>query len=184
MDEYKSEDLFGGKNEFLRKPQEAITADRRYRYMYGYNDTIILNRYWNVYFQDYYHMTINYEERQSISFCEKSETETESTLDLFPPMLFCNAANDSSRQYICAEDKFLRKDITIDHPFVKWILDNANLLNQYYQRQFQQIVDCLCNESGKHILNKCNNIRQQLMKLPEHHGVDVGNFPLLSMDDF
>lgn len=33
-----------------------------------------------------------------------------------------------------------------------------------------------------HII-KCNNIRQHLIKLPEHHGVDVNNFPLLSMDD-
>ena len=169
---------------FLRKPQETITADRRYRYMHENSDTIILNRYWNAYFQDYYHMTINYEEGQSISFCEKSGTETESILDLFPPMLFCKSANDRSRQYICAEDSLWRKGITIDHPFVKWLLENAFLLNQYYQRQFRQIVDCLCSESGKHILNECNNIRQQLMKLPEHHGVDVDSFPLLSMDDF
>lgn len=169
---------------FLRKPLETITADRRYRYVHEYSDTIILNSYWNAYFQDYYHMTINYEEGQSISFCEKSETETESALDLFPSMLYCKAANDRSRQYICADDRFWRKGITVDHPFVKWLLENAFLLNQYYQRQFQQIVDCLCNESGKHILNKCNNIRQQLMKLPEHHGVDVDSFPLLSMDDF
>ncbi len=138
---------------FLRKPLETITADRRYRYVHEYSDTIILNSYWNAYFQDYYHMTINYEEGQSISFCEKSETETESALDLFPSMLYCKAANDRSRQYICADDRFWRKGITVDHPFVKWLLENAFLLNQYYQRQFQQIVDCLCNESGKHILN-------------------------------
>ncbi len=176
--------FFAERMNFLRKPLETVTADRRYRYKHEYSDTIILNRYWNAYYQDYYHMTINYEEGQSIFFCEKSETETESALDLFPPMLFCKAANDRSCQYICAEDLFWRKGITVDHPFVKWLLENAFLLKQYYQRQFQQIVDCLCNESGKHILNICNNIRQQLMKLPEYHGVDVDNFPLLSMDDF
>lgn len=170
---------------FLREPLETMFAYRHIQYINGHNNNnAIMNQYMNSYFQDYYYMTINYDERQSISFCNKLETETESTLDLFPPMLFCNAANDRSRQYICAENETLRKGITVDHPFVKWLIDNAALLNQYYQKQFKQMVNCLCSRPGEYILTECNNIRQQLIKLPEHHGVDVDNFPLLSMDDF
>ena len=134
--------------------------------MHEYSDTVILNRYWNAYFQDYYHMTINYEEGQSISFCEKSEIETESILDLFPPMLFCKAANDRSRQYICAEDRFWRKGITVDHPFVKWLLDNANLLIKpllgcilrwmlHIRRIACSKSVCLCRESSMHGKNPC-----------------------------
>ncbi len=178
------EKLFVERKQFLKESLLTINADGQYYYVYSDRNNTILNWYWDAYFQDYYHMTVNYEEGQSISFCEKTEAEKESVLDLFPPMLFCKAANDRSRQYICADFVPWRKGITIDHPFVKWLLENAVLLNQYYQRQFQQIIDCLCNRSREYILQECNNIRQQLMKLPEHHGVDVDGFPLLSKDDF
>lgn len=72
----------------------------------------------------------------------------------------------------------------MDHPFVTWLLENCFLLNQYYQRQFRQIVDCLCDDLAEDIILKCNQIRQQLMSLPEHHGVDVAGFPQLSLEDF
>jgi hypothetical protein len=34
------------------------------------------------------------------------------------------------------------------------------------------------------IIFETNAIHQQLISLPEHHGVDVYNFPQLSSDDF
>ncbi len=65
-----------------------------------------------------------------------------------------------------------------------WLLNNAVQLKKYYQRQVQQIVDCLCDSDGDRIIKECNRIREQLIALPEHHGVDVGSFPKLSRGDF
>lgn len=178
------EKFFAERLQFLRESMETEDADRRQFNIYKHEKYKILNQYQDAYLQDYYQMTINYQEGQTISFCEKEEAEEESVLDLLPPMLFCKAANDRNRQYICCEGSSLRKGITIDHPFVKWLLDNAILLNQYYQRQFQQIIDCLCNASGESIMKECNHIRLQLMGLPNRHGVDVNSFPQLSMKDF
>ncbi len=176
--------LFTERMHFLKKPLEVEKEDEFYVYTNDYIKNSTLNKYQDAYLQDNYQMTINYEEGQKISFCEKDEIEMESVLDMFPPMLFCKAASDRSRQFICVEEPSCRKGITIDHPFAIWLLDNAFLLNQYFHRQFYQIVDCLFDSSGEDIMRTCNHIRQQLMSLPEYHGVDVRSFPQLSMDDF
>ena len=78
----------------------------------------------------------------------------------------------------------MRRGITADHPFIIWLLDNAVKLNKYYSRQFQQIVNCLCMDSAEKIAEECNCIREQILRLPEHHGVDVSAFPQLSLTDF
>lgn len=182
--EINQENFFAERMRFLKEPLKAEEDDSVYPFIYNRDDKAILNKYQDSYLQDNYQMMINYEEGQTISFYEKEEIETESVLDLFPPMLFCKAASDRSRQFICDENSSYRKGITIDHPFVIWLLENAFLLNQFFQRQFQQIVDCLLDSSGEDMVHECNHIRQQLMSLPESHGVDVRNFPQLSMDDF
>lgn len=46
------------------------------------------------------------------------------------------------------------------------------------------IVKCLCDDSKEKVIEKCNSIRRQLAALPEHHGVDVSDFPELSGRDF
>ncbi|MDE6724913.1 MAG: hypothetical protein K2J79_04840, partial [Ruminiclostridium sp.] len=176
--------FFTKRMQFLKEPLKAEDDARIYPYMYNYHDTVVLNKYQDAYLQDTYQMTISYEEGQTISFSEKDEIGAECVLDLFPPMRFCKAASDRSRQFICDKNSSYRKGITIDHPFVIWLLENAFLLNQFFRRQFQQIVDCLLDSSGEDMVQECNYIRQQLMSLPEHHGVDVRNFPQLSMDDF
>lgn len=129
-------------------------------------------------------MTINYEEGQKISFFEKEGNELEKDFDLFPPMMFCRAANDRSRQYLCCSEDDFRRGITLDHPFAAWLLNNAVPLNQYFPRQFQMIVECLCNDSEEGVIEKCNSIRRQLTALPEHYGVDVSALPELSSRDF
>lgn len=65
-----------------------------------------------------------------------------------------------------------------------WLMKNAILMNKYYQRQFRQIIDCLRFKLARDTISEINAIRQQLISLPEHHGVDVYNFPQLSRDDF
>ena len=99
-------------------------------------------------------------------------------------MLFCKAANDRNRKYICCADAYWRKGLTLDHPFIIWLMKNAFLLDKYYQRQFRQIIDCLRDKEAPNIISEINDIRQQLINLPEHHGVDVNGFPQLSEEDF
>lgn len=65
-----------------------------------------------------------------------------------------------------------------------WFLEHAILLMQYYQRQFWQIVDCICDNTVNCIIEQCNEIREQLLALPGYHGVDMAAFPKLSDADF
>lgn len=99
-------------------------------------------------------------------------------------MMFCMAASDWSRQYICSAKALMRRGITADHPFATWLLDNAAKFNKYDPRQFQQIVNCLCEDCAEDIAEKCNYIREQMLRFPENHGVDVSDFPQLSLTDF
>lgn len=147
-------------------------------------DDTILFKYLAAYLQDNYLMTINYEEGQTISFFAKDGDKMEQDYDLFLPMMFCKAANDRSRQFLCCSDVIFRRGITLDHPFATWLLNNAVSLNQYFPRQFQMIVECLCNDYEEDVIQMCNQIRRQLTALPEHHGVDVSAFPELSNRDF
>lgn len=150
-----------------------------------YNSAVaILFKYLAAYLQDNYLMTINYEEGQKIHFFEKEGDKMEQDHDQFPPMMFCRAASDRSRQYLCCSEAKFRRGITADHPFAAWLLNNAVPLNQYFPRQFQMIVKCLCNDSEEDVIEECNSIRRQLTALPEHHGVDVSAFPELSSRDF
>ena len=144
----------------------------------------VIHMYMKACLQDQYQLKINYEEGQIITFYEKQDYESDETYDLFPPMMFCMAASDQSRQYICYAYPFMRRGITADHPFIVWLLDNAVQLKKYYQRQFQQIVDCLYQRDAIQIVEECNAIREQLMAFPESHGVDVSSFPRLSKNDF
>lgn len=175
---------FIGIKETLQKPFSIIKARFTISTFSFLGDATILHKYLAAYLQDNYHMTINYEEGQTISFFAKDGDKMEQDYDLFPPMMFCSAANDRSRQYLCCSETEFRRGITADHPFAAWLLNNAVPLNQYFPRQFQMIVECLCNDSEEEVIEKCNSIRRQLTALPEHHGVDVSAFPELSSKDF
>ena len=165
----------GGRDSEVHKMSFSINCNQYYA---------VVDKYLMAYFQDKYQMTISYEDGQTISFYDKKDYQMENAYELFPPMMFCTAASDESRQYICSAKSSNRKGITADHPFVVWLLQYAAQLKQYYQRQFQQIVHCLCEDSADEIIKECNNIREQLLAFPEHHGIEVSAFPLLSMDDF
>lgn len=70
------------------------------------------------------------------------------------PMRFCKATNDRSRRYLCDAKLIYRKGITLDHPFVIWLVKNAFLLNKYYQRQFGQIKDGLWYGTATDIISE------------------------------
>lgn len=144
----------------------------------------VIDKYLMASFQNTFRMEVSYEEGQVLSFYEKEDGKMEEAYDLFPPMMFCMAASDGSRQFICSAVPYMRRCITADHPFILWLLDHAAQLKQYYQRQFHQIASCLCDDSAEEIIRICNKIREQLLALPNRHGIDVSSFPQLSKDDF
>ncbi|MDE6518486.1 MAG: hypothetical protein K2L18_11690, partial [Acetatifactor sp.] len=141
-------------------------------FTYGYDANIVLDKYVTAFFQDNYYMTICYENRQIITFHERTVEEREDIYDLFPPLLFCKAASEQSRRFICHASSFARRGITSDHPFVKWLLENSIWLNQYFQRQFGQIIGCLCEDDAEDIIQECCAVREQLLSLTDRHGVD------------
>lgn len=134
--------------------------------------------------QDAKQMRVNYEKGQIITLADISPEEDASPYDLFPPMMFCSAATNASRRFLCSKDRGLRRCITADHPYAVWLLKNAAALNGYYKRQFHQIVGALLHSEAERIINMCNSIRDQLLSLPEHHGIDMAACPQLSKDDF
>ena len=134
--------------------------------------------------QDSYQMKVNYEEGQVITFTALSPKENTGLYDLFPPMMFCSAATQESRFFLCSGDVNLRRCINIDHPYTKWLLKNAAALNRYYNRQLQQIISVLRNSDSEGIIGLCNDLRDQLLSLPNRHGIDIHKCPQLSEADF
>lgn len=176
-------DYFDKRVHFFEEPSNTEKHNERI-YMGNHSEYSLLNLYQDAYLQTTYEMRIDYVEGQLISFSRKDENDIEYGLEIFPPMRFCKAQNDESRGYLCCADAFYRKGITLDHPFMIWLTQNAFLLNKYYQRQFAQIISCIRYDDAKDIISEINVIRQQLIGLPEHHGVDINGFPQLSENDF
>lgn len=181
--EYNLKDYFEERIRFLEK-NIFLTWNSLDIYIDKKSPFVLFNLYQNIYLQDHKQMEINYEKMQIISFSEKNEIGSEEALELFPPMLFCKAADEKNRRYICSGYSIYRKGITMDHPFVIWLMKNAFLLNKYYKRQFIQIIDCIMYDEATNIISVINTIRKQMISLPEHHGVDVNGFPQLSKEDF
>lgn len=182
--EYNLKDYFENRISYMEKSTISTIASIDNVYTDKQSNMVLFNIYQDVYLQDHEQIEINYEKGQIISFLEKKESAPEENLDLFFPILFCKAANEKNRKYLCCAYDFYRKGITMDHPFVIWLMKNAFLLNKYYKRQFRYIIDCLWYNESQVIISVINTIRKQLMSLPEHHGVDVNGFPQLSKEDF
>lgn len=144
----------------------------------------VLQSFFMASLQDSYQMEVDYEVGQVITFADKSPEEDDGPYDLFPPMMFCSAATEASRRFLCSEDKNLRRCINVDHPYGAWLMKNAVVLNKYYSRQFQQIIEALRNSDSEKIMDVCNWIREQLLSFPNRHGVDVTSCPQLSEADF
>ncbi|MDE7354492.1 MAG: hypothetical protein K2O06_15790 [Acetatifactor sp.] len=147
-----------------------------------YNMENMIDHFVMAYLQDQYSMTINFEEGQIITFCDKAERGD--AFDIFPPMMFCKAATDQSRKYLCHADSACRKGINMEHPFAAWLLENAVLLNQHFQRQFQQIVECLRRQEAVKIIKEFGIIREQLCTMSAHYGLEVKVIPQLNREDF
>lgn len=151
---------------------------------YNFLESYIMVQYAMAYLQDHYSMTINYDKGQIIMFEEKAEEDFEDVYDMFPPMMFCKAANDQSRKYICSSKVQHRRGITVDHPFIVWLLEHSHLLKKYFRRQFRQIIDCLYEESAEEIVQKYHDIREQIGSLSGKYGLDAKAIPCLTLEDF
>lgn len=143
----------------------------------------VIDKYNMAFLQEHYFMEINYENGQTITFFEKENVD-KGEYDIFPPMMFCKAANDQSRKYICHVNSYQRRGITADHPFIVWLLENSVKLNQHFQRQFRQIVECLCQKNAKDIVKEFGIIREQLCQMSAYYGLDAKTIPHLSREDF
>ena len=158
-------------------------------YNIKFGDTVIgglkvIYKFASVYFQYVYDMKIYYEDGQCIVFTKKENTECNNTFDKFPPMMFCNAGSDKSRRYLCCGSSAWRRGITLDHPFVQWLIENAVNIENHFPRQFHQIVDSLCDDDAQGIIKTVNDFRQQLIQLNVCHGIDVTSLRELTNDDF
>ena len=145
---------------------------------------MIINNYMLAYFQDTYELTIDYMQGQTITLSSRTQNEPMVFYDVFPPMMFCKAKDDNNRRYICCELADDRKGITADHPYIIWLLDNAPVLSRYFNRQFKQIIDSLCNEDADMLIQTLNSIRNQLWPILGTHSIDMSSCPKLSKADF
>lgn len=142
------------------------------------NDFILAN------IQDTYEPAIDYMQEQSIALSSQHNGKLITLYDLFPPIMFCKAKDDNSRQYLCGKDAKTRKGITADHPYTIWLLSNATVLSRHFNRQFRQIVNSLCNENADVLIQTINTIRDQLRPISGTYGLDMDLCPKLTNDDF
>lgn len=144
----------------------------------------VLQEYLMAVLQDSCHMKVDFETGQVITFAKKTSEEDTDEYDLFPPMMFCSAATQENRRFLCSASGYYRRCINVDHPYGVWLMKNADVLNKYYNRQFQQIIKAFRNLDSEKIIDVCNGIREQLISLSNRHGVDITACPQLSEADF
>lgn len=147
----------------------------------------ILGTYLAARFQDMYTMFFLFDEdtwEQTIEVTKKGYEKYDDAYNFFPPLMFCHAADESSRRYLCSDDIYTRNCINIDHPFSVWLLENAEILNTYFNRQFKQIIESLRYRNDAENVYTINNIRKQLMSFSDLHGIDMRRCPKLTEYDF
>lgn len=144
----------------------------------------VLEQYALAYLQDHYFMTINYEEGQIFMFHKKQKEDFEYVYDKFPPMMFCKAASAKSRNYICHKKVIFRRGITMDHPFICWLLANASELRLYLDSQFQLLIEYFCQRDAEDIIHIYNVIYKQVCFVSKRYGLNIRDMPQLAMSDF
>lgn len=144
----------------------------------------IIYKFISAYFQDTYDMSICYEDGQSIVFIEKKKNEYNYYFDKFPPMMFCKARSDKSRRYLCSIYSHFRKGITLDHPFAKWLIENAIKIENHFPHGFKEIVNSLCDDTAQEIIKTANKLYQQITESNIQHGINVTSLYNLTDEDF
>ena len=135
------------------------------------------------YLQLYYRITVNYSNKE-ITFCENDPDENMTQFDLFPLMAFGYGETEEDCSIICHANFNCRVVYTANHPFMEWLLKNADKLYKYYPRQFEQIIKAFRYENAGNLINTINQIIDQLSKTASKHGINMFKCPRLKMDDF
>ncbi len=165
--------------------EEIIQSfQKRYVYIAISNPKLIMIKYVAAYLQDKFSIVINYEEGSIITFQEKQNDDCENIYDMFPSLMFCKAASEQSRKYICHAENCYRRGITADHPFIVWLLQNAIQLRQNFQWQFQQVIESFCKKDAKDIVQMYDVIREQIYLSSNRYNMDVKSLPQLALTDF
>ena len=175
--------------EFLQAPLKDhlihIEGDYNLKYVRYLNAHLtIIFKLVSTFFQDNYDMEICYETGQIVVFNKKEDTRYDDIFEKFPPMMFCKARSNQSRKYLCCSYMGWRRGITLDHPFTKWLFENVIKIESYFPRQFQQIVDSLCNDDADEIIKTVSEFRWQITKLNSKHGINIASLPELTKEDF
>ena len=137
------------------------------------------------YLQDNYDMKINYEAGQIISFEERQKADDFlNTIDQFPPMLFCEAASTHSQTILCNAFSESRRCITLDHPFVQWLIKNAPIMRQFFARQLDGIIFCLCNNEAEDIIKIVNAFIDNSTNSLYNQKLDFSDLKKLTTNDF
>lgn len=135
------------------------------------------------YLQLHYKITVNYALKK-IYFYEYKLDNNTTQFDLFPLMPFGYGETENDCSIICSAKAKSRVIIMADHPFIKWLLKNADNLYKYYFRQFEQIVYGLQYYDADKLIVTINQIIDQLSKTSYRHGIDISDCPPIDMDDF
>ncbi len=143
----------------------------------------IIKRFYKAYIQENYHIRISYKDGQVLCLEEKRSEERETVYDLLPPLMFCKADDNGSRDYLCCKDSSQRRGITEDHRFAQWLLKNVKELHAHYPRQLEQIVRVLREEEDSEIIATSSFIRKLFRKWGVKK-IDVESMPVLSEKDF
>lgn len=171
--------------EYLQLSQGSIEAKKGNRFDISIDNDItqLLADYICFYLQETYVLSVDYVKGGLIIFEERNEV-IDPRLDWFPPMLFCKAANSESEKILCFKETTYRKCVTLNHPFMRWMLDNAELLYNQYSRQFQQIILSLRNDEAVEIMKTVNDFRKMLDDLQSRGCFNPRLFEPLTDTDF
>lgn len=172
-------------NNLLAELEKPLCKGSRFSISNRYHsDVAAIYCFFMALIQDRYQITISYEKGQTLVLTRKASEDFDEAYDPFPPMMFCNAASDESRKFLCCSEHACRRGITVDHPFSKWLIKNAVVLNKYFPHQFGQINDCLRNGNADEIIRVINGISGQLSQLSKVHGINISSLPSLAKTDF
>ena len=151
---------------------------------------VILNTFFAACYQDMYTLAFSYDEEtieQEIEVLPKREEKYANNYKFFPPLMLCHPLNETSQKYLCSDNMYTRSCINVEHPFMIWLLENAEILNNSFSRQFRQIIEMLRfgdEFEDDEIINVVNNIREQLLFQLNQHKIDMSKCPELSESDF
>lgn len=134
--------------------------------------------------QDEYEITVCYENGMRFSFASKNTVYNNLSTDNYPPFLFCHAASEVSRRYLCAADVRYRDCLTADHPFSKWLLQQESSLQTSFPGLFDEILNYLFSKNVRGVIDSSIILRKFFNKLGASGKTSIPAPPVLEEDDF